>query len=90
MRITVFWDVIPYSLVEMFQLSGGTSHIHLHEYIALQIHGVQLDVFVTCHRKNSGSCYTLTWNSFNCVFSNNAVSGSDYKALNDRILVNWE
>jgi hypothetical protein len=24
------------------------------------------------------------------VFSNNAVSGSDYTALNDRILVKWE
>jgi len=90
MRITVFWDVIPCSLVEIYQLSGGTSHIHLQEYIGLQIHGVQLGVFLTCHHKNSGRCYIVTWNTFKCVFSNNAVSGSDYTALNDRILVNWE
>jgi hypothetical protein len=90
MRIIVLWGVIPCSLVEMYQLSGGTSHIHLQEYIGLQIHGVQLDVFVTCHHKNSGSCYTVTWNSFKCLFSKNAVSVSDYTALNDRIPVNWE
>jgi hypothetical protein len=90
MRVAVFWDVIPYSLVEMYQLSGGASHFHLQECFGLQIHAVPLDVFVTCHRTNSGSCYTVTWKSYIYVCSNNAVSGSDYTALNDRILVDWE
>jgi hypothetical protein len=90
MSVVVFWDVIPCSLVEIYQLSGGTSHFHLHDCFGLQIHVVPLDIFVTCHHKNSGNCQTVTWNSFICVFSNNAVSGSDYRALIGRILVDWE